>query len=62
MISKLADNKMTFYMDIGSKFLGPDGVLPDDIMPDFLHPSDKGYVIWAEAIEPKVAELMGEKK
>ncbi len=62
IISKLADNKTVFYMDIGSKFLGTDGVLPDDIMPDFLHPNDKGYEIWAEAIEPKVAELMGEKK
>ncbi len=31
-------------------------------MPDYLHPNDKGYEIWAEAIEPKVAELMGEKK
>jgi len=30
-------------------------------MPDFCHPNEKGYKIWAEAIEPKVAELMGEK-
>ena len=30
-------------------------------MPDFLHPNHKGYVIWAEAIEPTVAKLMGEK-
>ena len=30
-------------------------------MPDLLHPNAKGYEIWAEAIEPKVAKLMGEK-
>jgi beta-glucosidase len=30
-------------------------------MPDLLHLSEKGYRIWAESIEPKVAELMGEK-
>lgn len=31
-------------------------------MPDYLHPNATGYRIWAEAIEPKVAELMGEGK
>jgi len=30
-------------------------------MPDYLHPNKEGYKIWAEAIEPKVAELMDEK-
>jgi beta-glucosidase len=30
-------------------------------MPDLLHPNEKGYTIWAEAIEPTVAKLMGEK-
>jgi hypothetical protein len=29
-------------MDIGDKFAQPDGTLTADIMPDFLHPSDKG--------------------
>ncbi len=31
-------------------------------MPDLLHPNANGYAIWAAAIEPKVAELLGEKK
>jgi lysophospholipase L1-like esterase len=61
LASKVADDKMVFYMDIGSKFLAPDGTLSKDIMPDLLHPNEKGYEIWAEAIEPKVAELLGEK-
>jgi lysophospholipase L1-like esterase len=29
-------------------------------MPDYLHPNEKGYRIWAEAIEPTVKKLMGE--
>ncbi len=62
MASKLADNKTIFYLDIGDKFLQADGTLPDDIMPDHLHPNAKGYEIWASAIEPKVSELLGEKK
>ncbi|HEX3601015.1 MAG TPA: GDSL-type esterase/lipase family protein [Lacipirellulaceae bacterium] len=60
--SSLADDKKVFYMDIGDKFLKPDGTLPRDIMPDSLHPNEKGYEIWAEAIEPTVAKLMGEKQ
>lgn len=55
-------NKDLSYLDIGPKFLAADGTLPADIMPDFLHPNAKGYQIWAEAIEPKIVELMGEKK
>jgi beta-glucosidase len=61
IIAKLADNKNVFYLDINAKFLGADGTLSKDIMPDLLHPNEKGYTIWAEAIEPTVAKLMGEK-
>ncbi len=31
-------------------------------MPDLLHPKEKGYSIWAEAVEPTIAKLMGEKE
>jgi lysophospholipase L1-like esterase len=55
--SKLADDKNVFFLDIGPKFLTADGTLNKDIMPDLLHLSPKGYEIWAEAIDPKVAEL-----
>lgn len=48
------------FLDIGAKFLTPDGLITKDIMPDFLHPNEKGYRIWAEAIEPTVKKLMGE--
>ena len=61
IIAKLADNKNVFYLDIGPKFLEADGTLSKDIMPDLLHPNEKGYAIWAEAIEPTVAKLLGEK-
>ncbi len=60
--SKLADGEHVFYLDIGEKFLTPDGTLTREIMPDFLHLSPQGYTIWAEAIEPEVARLTGEAK
>jgi beta-glucosidase len=60
--SKIADDKMIHYLDIGQKFLEPDKSISKEIMPDFLHLTPKGYEIWAKAIEPTVANLMGEKK
>ncbi|MEQ1852211.1 MAG: platelet-activating factor acetylhydrolase IB subunit [Chthoniobacteraceae bacterium] len=57
-IQKLHDGKSVFFLDIGAKFLQPDGTLTKEIMPDFLHLSAKGYEIWADAISPKLAELM----
>src|SRR5688572_3930186 len=56
--SKLADNQHVFYMDIGQKFLSPDGTISTEIMADGLHPTAKGYVIWGEVIKDKLAELM----
>ncbi len=61
IIAKLADGKMVLYEDIGAKFLDSDGTLPRDIMPDLLHPNEKGYQIWAEAIEPTLAKILGAK-
>lgn len=61
IIAKLADGKTVLYQDIGAKFLDKDGNLPRDIMPDLLHPNEKGYEIWAEAIEPTVAKIVGPK-
>jgi lysophospholipase L1-like esterase len=54
----LADNKQVFYMDIGEKFLTADGTLTTEIMGDGLHPTEKGYQIWADATLPTVKNLM----
>lgn len=58
IIKGFADNKKVYFMDINAKFLEADGTLSKEIMPDLLHPNAKGYEIWAEAIEPKVKELL----
>ena len=57
-LARLADNKQVFFMDIGEKFLTPDGTLTPEIMPDGLHPNLRGYRIWADAISARVRELM----
>ncbi len=62
IIAKLDGTHHVTFLDIGAKFLTPEGLITKDIMPDFLHPNEKGYRIWAEAIEPTVKKLMGERK
>ena len=47
-----------FFLDIGDKFLEPDGSISKDTMHDFLHLTNKGYQIWADAIAPSLAKLM----
>ncbi len=61
LASVIADGKMIHYLDISNAFLSADGRLSADIMPDYLHPNEAGYKIWAEAVEPEVRKLMGEK-
>jgi len=58
IIAKLDDGKNIFFLDIGDKFPQPEGALTKEIMPDFLHLTAAGYQIWADAIGPKLAELM----
>jgi lysophospholipase L1-like esterase len=58
IIAKLADNKNVFYLDIGAKFLDAEGNIPADIMPDKLHPTEKGYEIWAQAVIQPLTDLM----
>lgn len=58
--AKLADGKRVTFLDIGARFVGADGSISKEIMPDFLHLSPKGYEIWGEAIEPDVKRLLGE--
>jgi lysophospholipase L1-like esterase len=57
-ISKLHDGKKVYYMDIGDNFLDDKGFISTDIMSDALHPTTKGYKIWAEAVNDKLRALM----
>ena len=38
------------FLDIGARFLQPDGTLPALIMPDGTHPNEAGYRVWADAL------------
>jgi len=57
-LAKLADGKTVKFMDLGPRFLGPDGTLSRDIMPDLLHPNEKGYQTWANAMVTPLDEML----
>jgi len=52
--------KNVTLLDIGPNFLDEKGFLLKDVMPDTTHPSEKGYEIWAKAIEPELKKMLGE--
>lgn len=58
---QIEGENMVSFLDINSAFLAEDRTLSRDVMPDLLHPKEKGYAMWAEAMEPTIAKLMGEK-
>src|SRR4029079_6765500 len=56
-IARLDDQKHVFYLDIGPKFLDEKGfLLPDSFRVDNLHPTAKGYDIWGQAVQAKLAQ------
>jgi lysophospholipase L1-like esterase len=58
LLAKLDDGVNVRFLDIGASFLGRDGKIPWQIMPDQLHPTAAGYQLWAEAMQPLLTEMM----
>ncbi|HEX2998889.1 MAG TPA: GDSL-type esterase/lipase family protein, partial [Armatimonadota bacterium] len=49
------------FIDFGDRFQAADGTIPTALMADSVHPTEAGYRVWAEAIEPIVARALGER-
>jgi len=58
ILAGFADGKQVFFLDLNEAFLDEQGRLSREIMPDLLHPNEKGYRIWAEAMEPSLQKLL----
>jgi lysophospholipase L1-like esterase len=58
IVKGFADGQKVFFLDIGAKFLEADGTLSKAIMPDLLHPNEKGYQLWTDAIKADVQTLL----
>lgn len=58
LLAPLGRRRNVTFMDIGANFLMPDGTISRDMMGDFLHPTAKGYAVWAQAVEPWMKQAL----
>jgi lysophospholipase L1-like esterase len=58
-LAALADGKRVRFLDVNGKLADPGGKLYEGMMVDGLHPSLKGYEVWAEGLRPILTELLG---
>jgi lysophospholipase L1-like esterase len=58
VIRNLADDSQVLWVDFGHKFVDPQGLIPTELMPDYLHLSPKGYELWAKSLEPTLNAIL----
>lgn len=58
--SKIADNRMIYFLDISEQFLDEDGNVSTQLMTiDGVHLSRDGYSLLAKGMEPVIGKIMG---
>jgi beta-glucosidase len=62
LIRSYADNQRVFFLDLSSVFLDDQERLSPHLMPDYLHPNERGYQVWAEGMENMLTRLWGEHR
>jgi lysophospholipase L1-like esterase len=58
-LATMADGKSVRFLDVNSKLADAKGTLFEGMTVDGLHPSLKGYEVWAAGLQPILAELLG---
>jgi (4-O-methyl)-D-glucuronate---lignin esterase len=58
-LAKLADGKTVRFLDVNAKLADAKGTLFEGMTVDKLHPSLKGYEVWADGLKPILMELLG---
>ena len=58
-LSRFADGRTIRYLNVNDKLADRDGNLFEGMMGDKLHPTVKGYQVWADALKPVLTELLG---
>ena len=58
-IRGLADGETVLWLDFTDRLVQADGTISKALMPDFLHPQEAGYRIWAEAARPVFRAVCG---
>lgn len=58
-ISKCADGERILYLDVNDRLADKDGKLFDGMTLDGIHPTRKGYQVWADRLIPILADRLG---
>jgi len=58
IIANYADGHDVFFLNINAALSQADGSLSKEVMPDFLHPNEKGYEIWQREMAPLLDKLL----
>jgi lysophospholipase L1-like esterase len=60
-IARFADGRSTRFLNVNDRLADAEGRLFDGMMSDrdALHPTLKGYQVWADALKPLLEELLG---
>jgi lysophospholipase L1-like esterase len=58
-LAKMADGKKIRYINVNDKLADENGKLFPGMTIDRLHPTPKGYQIWADALKPIFTEILG---
>ena len=59
VIKGLADGETVVWCDFNAKFFNAEGMLTKEVMNDLLHPNEKGYQIWLDAMLPVFRKYCG---
>jgi lysophospholipase L1-like esterase len=58
-LAKMADGKSIRFLDVNARLADAKGTLFEGVTMDGLHPTLKGYEVWAEGLKPILTELLG---
>ena len=58
LVRKFCDGKDVIWCDFGNEFLAARGKVDQELMTDYLHPSDAGYEVFGSAVWPVVLRLL----
>jgi lysophospholipase L1-like esterase len=58
-IARFADGRSIRYLNVNDRLADAGGRLFDGMMHDGLHPTVKGYQVWADGLKPLLTELLG---
>jgi lysophospholipase L1-like esterase len=62
LIATLDDGKTVRFLDLGPDFQESNGKIPSSLMPDQVHPSSIGYLLYSQSVLPAIEGMLPPKK